>query len=100
MAAPRASPSPWKRRLCRSAARRVHHRLSVANRRGTFGLREKNGWIGRPRQLDVDSGDIFGRVATSWSTNHREVLCMARTTHRTTDLMILPADGSKMRPFL
>jgi Tol biopolymer transport system component len=36
----------------------------------------------------------------SWSPGDREILCSVQTSKGTTDLMLLPADGSQARPFL
>jgi len=52
------------------------------------------------RGVAVGESTNMGEVATSWAPGDRELLGMVRTPHASTDLVILPADGSKWRPFL
>jgi Tol biopolymer transport system component len=53
-----------------------------------------------PKVLDLAGDASFDNVPTSWSSDDREILCMYQTVQSTTDLAILPADASKMRPLL
>ena len=53
-----------------------------------------------PRALAPGETANMGEVATSWSPGDRDLLAMVRTPHASTDLVIIPTDGSKWRPFL
>jgi len=53
-----------------------------------------------PRGLAVGDADNLGEAATSWAPGDRELLAMVRKLDHSSDLMIVPADGSKWRPFL
>ena len=62
-------------------------------------LKQANG-LQSDKNLTMMGGASTDIIPHSWSPDDREILCSFQTFKGTTDLVLLPADGSKARPFL